>query len=105
MARCPLCNDQEKRDDTDARLAFDFTPEELLLSAFEQPCSSCLVILEGLRQSETDDWSFQHDVRRVYARCCGKRKYHPDSLLLEVYFTDDRPKLELEYYSLHPHGM
>jgi hypothetical protein len=105
MARCALCNDQEKRDKVDARLAFDFTPLELLRSAFEQGCSSCLVILEGFRQSEITTWSFQHDVRRVYARCCGKRNYHHDSLLLEVYFTDDRPKLELEFYSLQPHGM
>ena len=105
MARCALCNDQEKRDEVDSRLAFDFTPLELLQSAFEQGCSSCLVILEGFRQSETTTWSFQHDVRRVYARCCGKRNYHSDSLLLEVYFADDRPKLELEFYSLQPHGM
>jgi hypothetical protein len=105
MARCALCNDQERRDEVEARLAFDFTPHELLRSAFEQRCSSCIVILEGFRQSETKDWSFQHDVRRVYARCYGKRNYHSDSLLLEVYFTDDRPKLELEFYSLQPHGM
>lgn len=32
------------------------------------------------------------------------RNGHSDSLCLEVYFADDRPKLELEFYSLQPHG-
>lgn len=104
MARCQLCNDQEKREEVDARLGFDFTPEELVRSAFEGGCNSCIVILEGIRQSETSHWSLQRDVRRIYARCCGIRNELQDSLLLEIYFVDDRPKLELEFYSLQPHG-
>jgi hypothetical protein len=38
-------------------------------------------------------------------RCRNKRANFEDTLHLEVYFKDDRPKLELEYYSLQPHGM
>ncbi|KAH7071302.1 heterokaryon incompatibility protein-domain-containing protein [Paraphoma chrysanthemicola] len=103
MSRCALCNDQVKRNEDDPRLAFDFTPEQLIQSAFDQTCDSCLVILEGLRQSETLDWSFRRDIRRVYARCCSARGSIQDTLRLEVYYVDDRPKLELEYYSLQAH--
>ncbi|KAH7079529.1 heterokaryon incompatibility protein-domain-containing protein [Paraphoma chrysanthemicola] len=103
MSRCALCNDQVKRNEDDPRLAFDFTPEQLIQSAFDQTCDSCLVILEGLRQSETPDWSFRRDIRRVYARCRSTRGSIQDTLRLEVYYVDDRPKLELEYYSLQAH--
>jgi hypothetical protein len=103
MSRCALCHDQVKRDEDDVRLAFEFTPEQLVRSAFDHGCDSCLVILEGLRQSETPDWSFQRDIRRVYARCYAKHGSFQDTLRLEVYYIDDRPKLELEYYSLQPH--
>jgi hypothetical protein len=103
MSRCALCHDLVKWTDDDPRLAFDFTPEQLLQSAFGENCDSCLVILEGLRQSETPDWSFRRDIRRVYARCHGTRGPIQDTLRLEVYYIDDRPKLELEYYSLQTH--
>lgn len=104
MAFCGLCHNLEKKDEGDARLAFDFTPEEIVRSAYEGPCDSCTVILEGLRQVESNEWTFQRDVRRVYARCCSIRKSYHDSLTLEVYFVDDRPKIELEFFSLQPHG-
>ncbi|KAH6463713.1 hypothetical protein HBI57_054820 [Parastagonospora nodorum] len=104
MARCSLCHDLVRRDEDDARLAFNFTPQELVRSAFYKHCDSCLVILEGLRQSEKPDWSWQRDIRRVYARCHDKsRSSFQDTLRLEIYFVDDRPKLDLEYYSLRPH--
>jgi hypothetical protein len=103
MVRCSLCNDLVKRDEEDARLAFDFTPRQLVRSAFDEGCESCLVILEGLWQSQTQHWSLQCDVRRVYARCNSRRGAFQDTLRLEVYYEDDRPKLELEYYSLQPH--
>jgi hypothetical protein len=103
MTRCALCHDQVKKDEGDARLAFDFTPKQLIQSAFAQGCGSCLVILEGLRQSETPDWSFQRDIRKVYAICHSKQGSFRNTLRLEIYFVDDRPKLELEYYSLQPH--
>ena len=103
MVRCALCNDQVKRDEDDERLAFDFTPSQLQRSAFDNGCESCLVILEGLRQSEGKDWRWYRDIRRVYARCLCKQGGFQDTLRLEIYFVDDRPKLELEYYSLQPH--
>jgi hypothetical protein len=101
--QCSLCHGLARKDDDDARLAFDFTPHELVRSAYYHRCDSCLVILEGLRQSETPEWSWQRDIRRVYARCHDKlRGSFQDTLRLEVHFVDDRPKLKLEYYSLQP---
>jgi hypothetical protein len=85
------------------RLAFDFTPKELVAFAFHRGYDSCLVTFEGTLQSETQQWSFRHDVRRVYARCRGKRGSFHDTILLEIYYTNDRPKLELKYYSLEPY--
>jgi hypothetical protein len=102
---CALCNDQKKRDEDDVRLAFDFTPEELLHSARDGRCDSCLVILAGLQQATTLGLSsFEDDVRRVNVRCHGQRHGRCDSLSLEVYFLDERPKLELEYCSFESRG-
>jgi hypothetical protein len=102
---CALCNDQEKRDEGDVRLAFDFTPEELLHSARDGRCDSCLVILAGLQQATTLGLSsFEDDVRRVNARCRGQRHGRCDTLSLEVYFLDERPRLELEYCSFDSCG-
>jgi hypothetical protein len=103
MIPCTLCHNQVKRDEADARLAFEFTPSQLQWSAYHRRCESCLVILEGLRQSEAPDWKWQRDIRKVYAICHSKRGPFQDTLRLEVYFVDDRPMLELEYYSLQPH--
>jgi hypothetical protein len=103
MFQCALCHDQVKQDEDGARLAFEFTPKQLVRSAFAQGCGSCLVILEGLRQSESPDWSFQRDIRKVYAICHDRLGSFRDTLRLQIYFIDDRPKLELEYYSLQPH--
>ena len=104
MGRCKLCNDLEKIEELDARLTFDFTPNELINSASETGCESCTVILEGVQQAENCDWSFQEDVRRVYARCHEIRGRRYSSLFLEVYFTDERPRLEFEIFSLEPPG-
>jgi hypothetical protein len=106
MAKCTLCNDQDKKNEDDARLAFDFTPDQLRYSAYENNCESCLVLLEGFRQAQTVYLKdFQKDVRTVTARCRGQHNGRDDTLTLEAYFHDERPKLELEYYSLQPHGM
>ena len=105
---CKLCNGLNKRDNDDVRLAFDFTPDELARSAYESfggRCDPCVVILEGVRQFESAEWSFQQDVKRVYARCREKHGDHTDSLLLELYFNDERSKPPLEFYSLQSHGM
>jgi hypothetical protein len=102
--RCQLCNDLAKREEEDVRLAFDFIPNEIIESAFGSSCNACMVILQGLRQGDNDQWNLQTDVRRVYAKCHNDRKSYTDTLCLEVYFLDDRPKLELEFYSLQPQG-
>lgn len=103
MPPCPLCNSLTKKDEDDARLAFDFTPQMLIHSAYVENCDTCLVILEGLRQSESQGWSFHRDIRRVYARCLSKRGKLEDTLHLDVWFEDDRPRAELEFYSLLHH--
>jgi hypothetical protein len=103
-ACCALCNGLEKRADEDARLAFDFTPAELTDAAVNGECDSCTVILEGLRESEKSEWRLDRDVRRVYARCRGSDGNHAETLGLEVYYEDERPKLELEFYSLQNKG-
>lgn len=100
MAPCRLCNDQEKGDSGDVRLAFDFTPDELVQSASAESCASCAVILAGIIRAETDTWSFRDDVRRVYARFRSITNTKSDTLSLETYFKDERPKLELELFSL-----
>jgi hypothetical protein len=105
MSPCALCNDQEKKNEDDVRLAFDFTPGELLRSALHGRCDFCLLILEGLRQAKTLGLGcFEEDVRRVNARCRGQRRGRCDTLSLEVYFVDERPKLELEYCTFQPSG-
>jgi hypothetical protein len=103
MAPCRLCNDQELKDEHDRRLAFAFTPQDISHSAFEMGCESCIVILEGIRQSETD-WAFSNDVKQAYAICRERRGVHTDSLNVELYFYNERPKLELEFYSRQPFG-
>jgi hypothetical protein len=103
MTSCKLCNGLEKRYSFDPRLAFDFAPDELYASAYLQGCQYCLVILEGLQQSGTFySGVFQKDVRRVYARCCDERQGHFDTLSVEMYFVDERPKLQLKFYTKTP---
>ena len=105
MNRCAVCNDLEKRDEHDKRLAFDVTPAILSHSAFVNRCESCLVILEGLRQGGQTLYQkdFQRLARTITARCQDKHNGRDETLVLETYFYDDRPKLELEFYSLQPH--
>jgi hypothetical protein len=102
MTPCRLCNDQEKKNEDDVRLAFDFTPEELVKSVSKHGCSFCNILLEGIQRSQTQNWSFTEDVRRVYARCLGTLDQKPESLRLEIYFVDDRPKIELEFFTSQP---
>jgi hypothetical protein len=103
MKHCALCHDLVKRNDADERLAFEFTPEQIHHSAFLDSCESCLVISEGLRQSQSSQWTLK-DIRVVLARCHDQRGPFQDTLRLEIFFIDDRPKVDLEYYSLPPHG-
>lgn len=104
MPPCELCNDLIKKNKNNRRLAFDFTPADLVHSACTRGCLSCNVILEGLRKSETQECKFERDVRRVYAYCLETRNDKLDSLLLKVYFADERPKLELEFFSTGKEG-
>ncbi|KAF2111868.1 heterokaryon incompatibility protein-domain-containing protein [Lophiotrema nucula] len=98
MARCPLCNDLEKHRESQPRLGFDFTPAQLVQSASEGGCESCLVILEGLQQARSlSGCSLTRDIRSIYALCHNQRGSSCDSLSLEVYFFDDRPRVELEF--------
>lgn len=105
MERCAVCNDQKKKNGFDARLTFDVTPAVLSHSAFVNRCESCLVILEGFRQGGQTLYQkdFQRLARTITARCCAQHNGRADTLVLETYFYDDRPKLELELYSVQPH--
>lgn len=94
MARCGLCHNLEKEED-DLRLAFDFVPTQLLKSANGLNCVSCALILEGVLRFEDESWSFDKHVARIYAYCLESEN---DTLSLELYFNDDRPKLILEYF-------
>src|SRR5690242_1257959 len=107
MERCAVCNDQEKKNEDDARLTFNVTPAVLSHSAFVNRCESCLVILEAFRQGGQTLYQkgFQRFARTITARCCAQNNGRADTLVLETYFFDDRPKLELELYSVQPHRM
>jgi hypothetical protein len=94
MTRCGLCYDLEKEED-DVRLAFDFPPTQLLRSAKAQKCISCAFILEGVLRFEDESWSFDKDVTRAYVYGLGIEN---DSLSMELYFNDERPKLVLEFF-------
>ncbi|CZR68732.1 uncharacterized protein PAC_18631 [Phialocephala subalpina] len=94
MDRCKLCNNLKKKDEDDVRAAFDFTPGQLVESASIKECGSCMTILEGLLCFEDETWSFEDDVRLVYATALGG---NDETLSLELYFCDDRPKLLLEF--------
>ncbi len=105
MERCAVCNDQEKRNEDDARLTFDVTPAILTHSAFVNGCESCLVILEGFRQGGQTLYqkNFQLLARTITARCRAQQDGCAETLILQTYFYDDRPKLELELYSIQAH--
>ncbi|KAH7135161.1 heterokaryon incompatibility protein-domain-containing protein [Dendryphion nanum] len=104
MARCLLCNDQEKRNNADPCLAFDFTLEELAYSAYERSCDSCVLIFEGIRQFQAANWAYQRGIRHIYAKCRSVFKGKPETLSLDVCFFDDVPKLELELYTLQSYS-
>lgn len=100
MARCLLCNDQEKRKESDPCLLFHFTIEELAFSAYEEGCDSCVLIFEGIRQFQAANWSCQRSIRYVDGRCRSSIPGTSETLSLNVYFYDNSPKLELELFTL-----
>jgi hypothetical protein len=95
MDRCQLCYNLEKKEADDFRLALDFAPEQLLASKNSQKCIACAFILEGILRFEDETWTFAKDTSRVYLYAL---EGEGDSLTLEVYFKDDRPKLMLEFF-------
>jgi hypothetical protein len=102
MALCNLCNDLQKKHEDRPRLAFDFTTEELVQSA-RRSCTPCTVILQGL-QCSVEPQTFEHEVRRVYAICRAMHNGRPGTLSIRVYFDNDHPAVELEYFSLGATG-
>jgi hypothetical protein len=83
------------------RIAFDFTPEELLASSLR--CSYCLLIFEGIRQFQREIGDFVGSVSRIYA--CGPAHNVPRTLSLEIYFKEPRTKLEIEFHTQGDVGM
>jgi len=100
MSQCNLCNNLKKKSEDDVRLAFDFVPSELDRSA-EAKCPACDVILAGILHSE-DGWTLAEDVTHIYVFGLAKEE---DSLSLELYFRDDRPKVVLEFYRRERNGL
>lgn len=95
MARCNLCNHLQKKDTDDVRAAFDFTPEQLLLSVTAGECTACGIMMEGISRFEDGAWAFIQDVRAVNAQCLADNN---ESLSLTLYFHDDRPRLAIEFF-------
>ena len=98
MAPCELCNNLEKRPLDHVRLALDFTYEELLLSVRSPQrtttCAPCCLILEAIERTVSTP---EADIRRIYIYGLATEF---DTLTLQLYFVDDRPKLILEIF--HP---
>lgn len=100
MTICTLCRDLEKEEQS-VRLAFDFTPSQLLWSIGVRACQTCATILEALMQYGNGSLALESDVRRVYAISDVDENI---TLRLEVYFYDSRPRAELEIFTLGDTG-
>jgi hypothetical protein len=99
---CLVCNNLELRTEREFlnvrqhRIAFDFTPEELLSTSLH--CSYCLLVFEGIRQFQREIGDFVETVARIYARGPTADKI-PPTLSLEIYFKGPRTKLEIEFHT------
>lgn len=99
IVSCKLCHDLQRTDDPSlVRLAVDFTPSQLKLSVSLTGCLFCSLILESIQRFEGSSWSFDEAVTRVYVYGLCEAN-HNETLSLEIYFQDDRPKLTLELFS------
>ena len=96
MAMCSLCQSLEKKYST-RRLALDFKPHQLLESVSVTRCISCSLLLEGIVCFEDATWSFSEHVVHVYGYGLGGPE---ETLAVELYFIDERPKLTVEFF--HP---
>lgn len=96
--RCPCCNDFGKRMlyyGLQPRVAFDASPLDLQESASK--CRFCGIVFAALQQFEPEIGKITDDVNWIYAKRTGAPSHM--TLMLEIYFKDPRPKLELEIYA------
>ncbi|KAI0139085.1 HET-domain-containing protein [Hypoxylon sp. NC0597] len=100
MAACELCHALVINTKDSVRLSLEFTPDELQKSALINKCLSCDILLKGILLMQDDTWSFAKDVSRVYGYGYPTGT---DTLTLEVYFSDGRPRLMLEFFCLVNH--
>lgn len=89
---CELCHDLHRNGRT-SRVVLECKPDELIQSAGINQCSSCDILLRGLRLMEDDSWSLE-DALSLYGY--GFRDH--DTLIVEIHFKQDRPRIELEFY-------
>jgi len=94
MPPCQVCQGLVKPPGK-PRLFLEFTPAELRQSALQQKCEICDTLLNGISEMQDGTWWFVDDVSRVYgyAFTCENA-----TLTLEIYFSDDRPRVTLEFY-------
>ncbi|KAK6849256.1 hypothetical protein PG995_013089 [Apiospora arundinis] len=94
---CKLCRSLQ-RDRITSRLFLECKPDELIKSVEDNQCPSCGILLEGLRLKEDDSWSLK-DVSTLY----GYGFRDDNTLILEIYFIEDRPRAVLEFYHAGHH--
>ncbi|OTA59596.1 HET-domain-containing protein [Hypoxylon sp. EC38] len=97
MSTCELCHTLVINAEDSARLSLEFTPDELQKSALINKCSSCDILLKGIFLMQDDTWSFAKDASKVYGYGYPTGA---DTLILEIYFCDGRPRLMLEIFCL-----
>ncbi|KAI8948208.1 hypothetical protein F4801DRAFT_604601 [Xylaria longipes] len=95
MPKCKLCKNLIKDANQLSRFWLECTPHELYQSAHNHNCLSCATLLEGTTLIQADDWSFERDVSTVYGYGLASAN---DTLALEVYFKDGRPRILLGYF-------
>lgn len=100
MSTCQLCHNLVKDGDSERRLYLEFTPKCLQQSVLAHECQSCAILLDGILLMQDDTWSFATHVSTVYGYGLATEL---DTLTLEVYYIDHRPRLMLElFYVEHP---
>lgn len=98
---CQVCHDLVKEKNNAPRLYLEFTPESLNHSALVQRCRSCDFLMRGILLMQDDTWSFIANVSRVYGYGLATEM---DTLTLEVYFIDERPRMMLEFFCVDRDG-
>lgn len=98
---CQVCHDLVKAKNSGPRLYLEFTPESLNQSVLEQRCRSCDFLMRGILLMQDETWSFTGTVSRVYGYGLATET---DTLTLEVYFIDERPRMMLEFFCVNRDG-